>query len=81
MPLLIPAANALGVDLVWFGVILAVTMQTSFLTPPVGFALFYLRSVAPRKSYRDKITGLMMDPITTLGTSIAARCPSWGCRS
>ncbi|WP_411836652.1 TRAP transporter large permease [Paracoccus sp. ME4] len=66
VPLLIPAANALGVDLVWFGVILAVTMQTSFLTPPVGFALFYLRSVAPRKPYRDKVTGRMMDPITTL---------------
>ncbi|WP_277021678.1 TRAP transporter large permease [Paracoccus hibiscisoli] len=66
VPLLIPAANVLGIDLVWFGVILAVTMQTSFLTPPVGFALFYLRSVAPRRSYRDKITGLMMDPITTI---------------
>lgn len=66
VPLLVPAANALGVDLVWFGVILAMTMQTSFLTPPVGFALFYLRSVAPRREYRDKVTGKMMDAITTL---------------
>ncbi|SNT71608.1 TRAP transporter large permease [Paracoccus seriniphilus] len=65
VPLLIPAANALEIDLVWFGVILAVTMQTSFLTPPVGFALFYLRSVAPQKPYKDKITGLEMDAITT----------------
>ncbi|WP_265500696.1 TRAP transporter large permease [Paracoccus beibuensis] len=66
VPLLVPAANALEIDLVWFGVILAVTMQTSFLTPPVGFALFYLRSVAPQKPYRDKVTGLIMDPISTL---------------
>ncbi|MFC0200732.1 TRAP transporter large permease [Paracoccus rhizosphaerae] len=66
VPLLVPAATALEIDLVWFGVILAVTMQTSFLTPPVGFALFYLRSVAPQKPYRDKVTGRMMDPIRTL---------------
>lgn len=66
VPLLVPAANALEIDLIWFGVILAVTMQTSFLTPPVGFALFYLRSVAPQKAYRDKVTGRMMDPISTL---------------
>nr|WP_111301853.1 TRAP transporter large permease subunit [Paracoccus saliphilus] len=66
VPLLIPAANALNIDLVWFGVILAVTMQTSFLTPPVGFALFYLRSVAPRKPYRDKVTGKMMSEVSTL---------------
>ena len=37
----------LGIDLVWFGVLLAVNMQTSFMHPPFGFALFYLRSVAP----------------------------------
>ncbi|MDB6179191.1 TRAP transporter large permease subunit [Paracoccus sp. Z330] len=65
VPLLIPAANALGIDLVWFGVILAVTMQTSFLTPPVGFALFYLRSVAPREPYKDPVSGRQMDAITT----------------
>jgi TRAP-type mannitol/chloroaromatic compound transport system permease large subunit len=40
-------AQALGIDLVWFGVMLAVNMQTSFMHPPFGFALFYLRSVAP----------------------------------
>ncbi|MDN5567260.1 MAG: TRAP transporter large permease subunit [Paracoccus sp. (in: a-proteobacteria)] len=66
VPLLIPAANALDIDLVWFGVILAVTMQTSFLTPPVGFALFYLRSVAPRKPYQDHVTGKTMSAVTTL---------------
>jgi tripartite ATP-independent transporter DctM subunit len=48
VPLLTPVAQKLGIDLVWFGVLLAVNMQTSFLHPPFGFALFYLRSVAPR---------------------------------
>ena len=42
-----PAARVLGVDLVWFGVMLGMNLQTSFLTPPFGFALFYLRGVAP----------------------------------
>jgi TRAP-type mannitol/chloroaromatic compound transport system permease large subunit len=47
IPLLAPAAEKLGIDLVWFGVMLGVNMQTSFMHPPFGFALFYLRSVAP----------------------------------
>ncbi|MDH5536909.1 MAG: TRAP transporter large permease subunit [Betaproteobacteria bacterium] len=49
IPLLAPVAAKLGIDLIWFGVILGVNMQTSFLHPPFGFALFYLRSVAPRE--------------------------------
>ncbi len=48
VPLLAPVAYKLGIDLVWFGVLLGVNMQTSFLHPPFGFALFYLRSVAPK---------------------------------
>src|SRR6187399_496107 len=48
VPLLTPVAHKLGIDIVWFGVLLAVNMQTSFLHPPFGFALFYLRSVAPK---------------------------------
>ncbi|HCU53546.1 MAG TPA: C4-dicarboxylate ABC transporter [Gammaproteobacteria bacterium] len=48
VPLLAPVAQKLGIDLVWFGVLLGVNMQTSFMHPPFGFALFYLRSVAPR---------------------------------
>ncbi len=48
VPLLAPTAALLGVDLVWFGVMIAMNLQTSFLTPPFGFALFYLRGVAPR---------------------------------
>ncbi len=47
VPLLAPAAAALGIDLVWFGVVLGMNLQTSFLTPPFGFSLFYLRGVAP----------------------------------
>jgi TRAP-type mannitol/chloroaromatic compound transport system permease large subunit len=66
VPLLVPAANALGIDLVWFGIILAVTMQTSFLTPPVGFALFYLRSVAPKEPYVDHVTGKTMSAVSTM---------------
>ena len=48
VPLLTPVAQKLGIDLIWFGVLLGVNMQTSFLHPPFGFALFYLRSVAPK---------------------------------
>jgi TRAP-type mannitol/chloroaromatic compound transport system permease large subunit len=42
-----PVVSALGFDLIWFTVLFAVCLQTSFLTPPVGFALFYLKGVAP----------------------------------
>ncbi|TCJ15975.1 TRAP transporter large permease subunit [Parasulfuritortus cantonensis] len=47
VPLLAPVAHKLGIDLVWFGVLLGINMQTSFMHPPFGFALFFLRSVAP----------------------------------
>jgi tripartite ATP-independent transporter DctM subunit len=65
IPLLGPAAEKLGIDLIWFGVILGVNMQTSFMHPPFGFALFYLRSVAPRETYLDRITGKPIEGITT----------------
>ena len=65
IPLLGPAAEKLGIDLIWFGVLLGVNMQTSFMHPPFGFALFYLRSVAPTKDYLDKITGKSIARITT----------------
>jgi hypothetical protein len=48
VPLLAPVAYKLGIDPVWFGVMLAVNMQTAFMHPPFGFALFYLKSVAPK---------------------------------
>jgi len=65
IPLLGPAAEHLGIDLIWFGVILGVNMQTSFMHPPFGFALFYLRSVAPRESYLDRLTGKRTNGVTT----------------
>ncbi len=65
VPLLVPAAEKIGIDLVWLGVMLGVNMQTSFMHPPFGFALFYLRSVAPREPYKDRVTGAMTEPVTT----------------
>ncbi len=65
IPLIGPAAEHLGIDLIWFGVILGVNMQTSFMHPPFGFALFYLRSVAPKEPYADRLTGKTMEPVTT----------------
>ncbi len=75
VPMLIPVAEKLlppllpGVPLdavmVWFGVILAMNLQTSFLTPPFGFALFYLRSVAAKEDYNDRVTGERIPAVTT----------------
>jgi len=75
VPMLIPVAEKLlppllpGVPIdavmVWFGVILAMNLQTSFLTPPFGFALFYLRSVAAKVDYNDRITGARIPAVTT----------------
>lgn len=65
VPLVAPVADKLGIDLIWFGVLLAINMQTSFMHPPFGFALFYLRSVAPSKAYKDSVTGKTMPPVTT----------------
>jgi TRAP-type mannitol/chloroaromatic compound transport system permease large subunit len=65
IPLLAPVADKLGIDLVWFGVLLAVNMQTSFMHPPFGFALFYLRSVAPNEDYKDRLTGQQVAKVTT----------------
>jgi tripartite ATP-independent transporter DctM subunit len=49
IPLLGPVAKSLGIDLVWFGVLICINMQTSFMHPPFGFALFYLRGIAPKE--------------------------------
>ena len=65
VPLLGPVADKLGIDLVWFGILLAINMQTSFMHPPFGFALFYLRSVAPSADYVDKVTGKLIPRVTT----------------
>ncbi|WP_374673451.1 TRAP transporter large permease subunit [Ideonella sp.] len=75
IPMLVPVAEKLlpemlpGVPvdavMVWFGVVIAMNLQTSFLTPPFGFALFYLRSVAPKADYKDRITGEAIPAVTT----------------
>jgi TRAP-type mannitol/chloroaromatic compound transport system permease large subunit len=65
VPLVGPVADKLGIDLIWFGVLLGVNMQTSFMHPPFGFALFYLRSVAPKKEYLYKLTRKITAPVTT----------------
>jgi tripartite ATP-independent transporter DctM subunit len=60
LPLLAPVAAKLGIDPVWFAVMIGINLQTSFLTPPFGFALFYLRSVAPKQvSTADIYRGVM----------------------
>lgn len=56
LPLLLPVLKEMEINLIWFGVMIAMNLQTSFLTPPFGFALFYLRSVAPKADYTDKVT-------------------------
>jgi TRAP-type mannitol/chloroaromatic compound transport system permease large subunit len=65
IPLLGPVAEKLGIDLIWLGVLYGVNMQTSFMHPPFGFALFYLRSVAPARDFTDKLTGRLTSRVTT----------------
>ena len=65
MPLLAPLAAKLGIDLVWFGVLLGINLQTSFITPPFGYALFFLRSVAPREAHIDATSGRVVPGVST----------------
>ncbi len=65
VPLLAPVAEKLDINLIWFGIIIAMNLQTSFLTPPFGFALFYLRSVAARNDYVDQVTKKPIKRVTT----------------
>ena len=65
IPLVGPVADKLGIDLIWFGVLLGVNMQTSFMHPPFGFALFYLRSVAPAKDYFDRASKRVISGVST----------------
>ena len=65
IPLLGPVAEKLGIDLIWFGILLSVNMQTSFMHPPFGYALFYLRSVAATRDYVDRVTGKTIAKVTT----------------
>ncbi len=65
IPLLAPVAEKMDINLIWFGIIIAMNLQTSFLTPPFGFALFYLRSVAARNDYTDQVTKQRIPAVTT----------------
>ena len=75
IPILVPVAEKIlpamlpgmpvDVVMIWFGVIIAMNLQTSFLTPPFGFALFYLRSVAAKVGYKDRVTGAAIPAVTT----------------
>jgi tripartite ATP-independent transporter DctM subunit len=65
IPLLVPVADKMGIDLIWFGVVIAMNLQASFLSPPFGFALFYLRSVAARDDYKDRVTNKIIPAVTT----------------
>jgi tripartite ATP-independent transporter DctM subunit len=65
LPMLAPVAEKLGIDLIWFGVLVGINLQTSFLTPPFGFALFYLRSVAPTEASTDAASGRALPAVST----------------
>jgi TRAP-type mannitol/chloroaromatic compound transport system permease large subunit len=62
---LLPPGTPPEMTLIWFGVIVAMNLQTSFLTPPFGFALFYLRSVAAKSDYQDRVTGETIPAVQT----------------
>ncbi len=64
LPAMVPGMSP-DMVMIWFGVILAMNLQTSFLTPPFGFALFYLRSVAAKKDYKDRITNETIPAVST----------------
>jgi tripartite ATP-independent transporter DctM subunit len=77
VPLIVPAAQTLGVDLTWLGIILAINLQTSFLTPPFGFSLFYLRGVTPKEIstttiYRGVIPFIVIQLIVLVGVIAVA---------
>ena len=65
LPSMFPPGTSVDAIMVWFGVVLAMNLQTSFLTPPFGFALFYLRSVAPKEDYKDRVTSEVIPAVTT----------------
>lgn len=82
IPLIAPAASLLGIDLVWFGVMIGMNLQTSFLTPPFGFALFYLRGVTPptvttTQMYRGVIPFIIIQIIGLLLVILFPELVSW----
>ncbi|MEB3162958.1 MAG: TRAP transporter large permease subunit [Prochlorothrix sp.] len=87
VPLCLPIAQELGIDLLWFGILLGTNLQTSFLTPPFGFALFYLRNVAPPEVttadiYRGAVpfigVQLLVLVVVLLVPDLVSLLPQWG---
>lgn len=87
VPLCLPIAQELGIDLLWFGILLGTNLQTSFLTPPFGFALFYLRNVAPPEVttadiYRGAVpfigVQLLVLVVLLLVPDLVSLLPQWG---
>jgi tripartite ATP-independent transporter DctM subunit len=68
LPMLAPVASKLGIDMIWFGVLLCVNMQTSFMHPPFGFALFYLRSTADSLFKAGSLPGKVLSRDIYLGS-------------
>jgi len=82
VPLFAPVAQQLGIDLVWYGVIIGANMQTSFLTPPFGFALFYLRGVTPKEItthniYRGVIPFIVLQLLVLVSIIVFPQLVSW----
>ncbi|PZU96055.1 MAG: C4-dicarboxylate ABC transporter [Leptolyngbya sp.] len=82
MPLLVPAAQALGIDMVWFGVVMALNLQTAFISPPVGFSLFYLQSVAPktistREIHRSALPFMAIQLVVLVVVMVFPQTVSW----
>ncbi len=82
VPLFAPVAQQLGIDLVWYGVIIGANMQTSFLTPPFGFALFYLRGAAPKEIttgniYRGVIPFISLQLVVLVAIIAFPQLVSW----
>ncbi|MGB3790548.1 MAG: TRAP transporter large permease subunit [Phormidesmis sp.] len=82
VPLFAPVAQQLGIDLVWYGVIIGANMQTSFLTPPFGFALFYLRGAAPKEIttgniYRGVIPFILLQLLVLVAIIAFPQLVSW----
>jgi TRAP-type mannitol/chloroaromatic compound transport system permease large subunit len=82
VPIVAPALFLMGVDPIWLGILMALNLQTSFLTPPFGFALFYLRGVAPREVstghiYRGAIPFIIIQVIALLMLALFPELATW----
>lgn len=82
VPIMAPVLFALGVDPIWLGIMIAVNLQTSFLTPPFGFALFYLRGVAPKglrtiEIYKGVVPFIVMQLLLLVALAVWPQLVTW----